>query len=630
MKRLLLAAIILSLAVFASAYSVRAINQQITLETLDIMTYVTAPAGSHDANWHLSVTDGIDVVSTTTHLPIRCRVETKSGPTGLCAWAMVDMQAFTSTSGPSAGTEITWTLTYLPNTDEATNHIVFSFVIPTGTSAVWRHTGNGLHLVMPDSIILGGAPPQDPTYTVNLSTNPEGYITPTTLGPTTDVTTIYGTYTPTDVSATGYWTPASLTIDANTVWVADGYNFRFDQEFVWTELDYNNYHLTLNVVDTYFNGAYDINGYAVQAGTPTPIDALMVPALDPNPIDVDYTIAAAPDGYYWMPSVTQNPEFEMLQTKASKGVADYGDDLTWTLMQVNNYYRVIVQVWNGIDYNGVYDFTGPLNGSTPYVSTPITTYADYFGTYTMESPAPAGWHWEFTTYSGLDAVGDFAQDPNAPYLWTAYVTFNLIEEGPVPVELSSFTATLTGQNYVQLAWTSQSENQMMGYRVYRNTSADQANSALIDVPMIPATNTSTTQNYTVVDTDVQIGQMYYYWLEAVDYNASNFHGPVSVTVTGNVPPVLPEVTSMRNAYPNPFKTNGNTTIEVSLKAGDTGTLTIYNVQGQVVKTVSLTEGSHTINWNGRDSRGNACGSGIYFYKLSTQSMNQTKKMVIVK
>jgi len=522
----------------------------------------------------------------------------------------------------TAGEVIHFDITHIPTGDTGS----WELTIPdNNTSAIgYRQTVNPIPQVV--------APPwaAAATYTVNMSTVPAGYITPTTLGPVEDVTTIYGTYTPTAVSATGYWTPASLTIDANTVWVADGYNFRFDQEFVWTELDYNNYHLTLNVVDTYFNGAYDINGYAVQAGTPTPIDALMVPALDPNPIDVDYTIAAAPDGYYWMPSVTQNPEFEMLQTKASKGVADYGDDLTWTLMQVNNYYRVIVQVWNGIDYNGVYDFTGPLNGSTPYVSTPITTYADYFGTYTMESPAPAGWHWEFTTYSGLDAVGDFAQDPNNPYLWTAYVTFNLIEEGPVPVELSSFTATLTGQFYVQLSWTTQTETQMVGYRVYRSTTADQSTIELIDNPLVPATNTSTTQNYTVVDKDVLIGQTYYYWLEAVDYNNSNFHGPVSVTVTGNVPPVLPEVTEMKNAYPNPFKANSSTNIEVSLKAGDTGTLSIYNVQGQLVKIVSLTEGTHMVNWNGRDTRGNACGSGIYFYKLSTQSMNQTKKMVIVK
>ena len=87
---------------------------------------------------------------------------------------------------------------------------------------------------------------------------------------------------------------------------------------------------------------------------------------------------------------------------------------------------------------------------------------------------------------------------------------------------------------------------------------------------------------------------------------------------------------MRNAYPNPFAANGSTNIEVNLKAGENGTVTIYNVLGQTVRTFSVSEGNHMINWNGRDSKGNACGSGIYFYKLSTPSMNVTKKMVIVK
>ena len=596
----------------------------------DILNYITNTAtGTTSPNYILRATeiraiDQVAIETTGTDVGTTITNARVYATTAGVARAFINQQGFTANWTP--GNTLKWEIWYVGN-DPADGDGIAPY--PDFQYATWNWTiVAGSTTTLPTAEV----PPWGPTatYTVNMSTVPAGYITPTTLGPVTDPTTIYGTYTPTAVSPTGYWTPASLTIDANTVWVADGNNFRFDQEFVWTELDYNNYHLTLNVVDTYFNGAYDINGYAVQAGTPTPIDALMVPAADPNPIDVDYTIAAAPDGYYWMPSVTQNPEFEMLQTKASKGVADYGDDLTWTLMQVNNYYRVIVQVWNGTDYLGVYDFTGPLNGSTPYVSTPITTYADYFGTYTMESPAPAGWQWQFTEYYDLDDISDFAQDPNDPYMWTAYVTFNLIEDIQTPVELSSFTATLTGQFYVQLSWTTQTETQMVGYRVYRSTTADQSTIELIDNPLVPATNTSTTQNYTVVDKDVLIGQTYYYWLEAVDYNNSNFHGPVSVTVTGNVPPVLPEVTEMKNAYPNPFKANSSTNIEVSLKEGDTGTLSIYNVQGQLVKIVSLTEGTHMVNWNGRDTRGNACGSGIYFYKLSTQSMNQTKKMVIVK
>lgn len=200
----------------------------------------------------------------------------------------------------------------------------------------------------------------------------------------------------------------------------------------------------------------------------------------------------------------------------------------------------------------------------------------------------------------------------------------------LPVELSVFNAVLTAQNFVKLSWVSESETNMLGYRVYRAESADQASALLITPIMIEATNTSTTQNYSIEDREVYAGATYYYWLEAVDYAHSSFFGYRAVEVLADITPELPVQSAMRNAYPNPFRANSNTNIEVSVKAGETGTVTIYNVLGQVVKTYSVSEGSHNLSWNGRDSKGNICGSGIYFYKMSTPSMNQTKKMVIVK
>ncbi len=293
-----------------------------------------------------------------------------------------------------------------------------------------------------------------------------------------------------------------------------------------------------------------------------------------------------------------------------------------------DYYRVIVQVWDGASYSGVYNFTGPRNGSTPYVSSPVIDYTSYFGTYTMVSPPPAGWQWEYTQYTNLDSANDFARDPNNPTLWTAYVTFKLIEAVEVPVELSSFTATLTALNDVQINWVSQSESNMMGYRVYRNETLSQNSAILITPILIPATNTSQQQGYTVVDDEVEIGSTYYYWLESVEANSSLFFGPVSIIVQGEVPPIYPQVTALKNAYPNPFKTHTN--IEVELKEGEQGTVTIYNLQGKVVKIYNVNSGTHTISWNGMDSNGAVCGSGIYLYKLSTPSVNQTKKMIIVK
>jgi hypothetical protein len=232
---------------------------------------------------------------------------------------------------------------------------------------------------------------------------------------------------------------------------------------------------------------------------------------------------------------------------------------------------------------------------------------------------------------GVHLVTIIATDDGVPPLSSSY-EFEIIisEDGYTPVELSGFTATLSATNDVQISWTSQSETNLMGYRVYRNESADQTGSLLITPVLIPATNTSEQHSYSLSDPEVEIGHSYYYWLESVDSFTSQFFGPVSITVQGDVPPVNPETSALKNAYPNPFKASGSTSIGLDVKAGETGTLTILNLAGQVVRSYSVGEGSHTINWNGTDANGKACSSGVYFYKLSTPSLNQTRKMVILK
>lgn len=209
-------------------------------------------------------------------------------------------------------------------------------------------------------------------------------------------------------------------------------------------------------------------------------------------------------------------------------------------------------------------------------------------------------------------------------------SFYAIPDETVPVELSSFTATLTAENFVNLTWVSQSETIMLGYRVYRSETNVQSDALMITPTLIQATNTSTTQTYSLIDEEVEIGETYYYWLECVDMGSSQFHGPVSVIVEGEVPPVNPQYSTMTSAYPNPFKTSTGTSIDVTVKEGEQGTFTIYNIIGQQVKTIVLSEGSHTIAWDGRNAEGDTCGSGIYFYKLSTPTASKTMKMVIVK
>lgn len=205
-----------------------------------------------------------------------------------------------------------------------------------------------------------------------------------------------------------------------------------------------------------------------------------------------------------------------------------------------------------------------------------------------------------------------------------------IPDNPTPVELSSFTTTLYASNYVKIAWTTQSESNLIGYNVYRSETNNLSDALNITPISVSATNTSTTQTYSIDDYEVVTGHTYYYWLQSEELGGtSQFFGPVSETLESTETPQFNGVSRIaKNAYPNPFKTN--TTITVDLKANETGTIAIFNVLGQVVRTFSVNQqGQHTINWDGRDSKGSSCSSGIYFYRFSTPTTSQTQKLIIV-
>ena len=84
--------------------------------------------------------------------------------------------------------------------------------------------------------------------------------------------------------------------------------------------------------------------------------------------------------------------------------------------------------------------------------------------------------------------------------------------------------------------------------------------------------------------------------------------------------------------PNPF--NPTTTIKYEVKESGLVSLRIYNVAGQLVKT--LVDGQrvagqvYEANWNGLNNSGQPVSSGVYFYKLVAKNFTQTKKMVLLK
>jgi len=86
-----------------------------------------------------------------------------------------------------------------------------------------------------------------------------------------------------------------------------------------------------------------------------------------------------------------------------------------------------------------------------------------------------------------------------------------------------------------------------------------------------------------------------------------------------------------SVYPNPF--NPSTTIKFSLSNTSNVSIDIYNIKGQqVVKLFngSLPSGNHYIGWNGANTDHNPVSSGIYLYKISTDSSQVVGKMMMIK
>ena len=70
-------------------------------------------------------------------------------------------------------------------------------------------------------------------------------------------------------------------------------------------------------------------------------------------------------------------------------------------------------------------------------------------------------------------------------------------------------------------------------------------------------------------------------------------------------------------YPNPF--HSNTTISFELAKESDISISIYNIKGQKVKSLTNANyetGTHSVTWNGKDDNNKSVASGIYYYKLN--------------
>ncbi len=208
-------------------------------------------------------------------------------------------------------------------------------------------------------------------------------------------------------------------------------------------------------------------------------------------------------------------------------------------------------------------------------------------------------------------------------------------DGSLPVELSSFNAMQNESDFAEIQWITQSETEQAGFNILKSSSQNNDEAMIVNSSIIAAANTATGSEYSFTDIDVDFDETYYYWLESVSLdNNVKLYGPVSITIERDKEDDTPdaEYSDMISAiYPNPF--NPETNIDFSIKSTGNVTLEVYNLKGQVVKTLINSEveaGEHSITWHGDTDSGANAATGVYFIKLQTNEYQQTKKVMMIK
>ena len=86
------------------------------------------------------------------------------------------------------------------------------------------------------------------------------------------------------------------------------------------------------------------------------------------------------------------------------------------------------------------------------------------------------------------------------------------------------------------------------------------------------------------------------------------------------------------SYPNPF--NNETALKIVVEKDSRISLNIYNMQGELIKTVIndeyFTQGTYEFVWEGENNSGNQIPNGVYFGVLHSAEQTNTLKLIITK
>lgn len=202
---------------------------------------------------------------------------------------------------------------------------------------------------------------------------------------------------------------------------------------------------------------------------------------------------------------------------------------------------------------------------------------------------------------------------------------------PVPVELTSFIASLQGRN-VNLVWKTATEVNSYGFEVERQVGSRQsAVGKWNKIGFVQGSgNSNSPKDYSFIDTKLNAGK-YSYRLKMIDNDGTYEYSDVAEIEVG-----LPKEYAISQNYPNPF--NPTTRIDYQLPLDSKVTIELYGITGERVATLVnnvLSAGYYTADVNANVLN---LASGVYICRMIAQDQSkyntntfiQIKKLMLMK
>jgi hypothetical protein len=207
-------------------------------------------------------------------------------------------------------------------------------------------------------------------------------------------------------------------------------------------------------------------------------------------------------------------------------------------------------------------------------------------------------------------------------------SISLTVDPPLPVELTSFTARVSGK-IITLNWQTATEVNNYGFEIERSLtqsargglSQGEGFNKWEKIGFVPGNgNSNSPKEYSLTDKNPNGGSKFIYRLKQIDSDGKfEYSDEVEVEI-------VPNEFALYQNFPNPF--NPSTVINYSLPTASNVKLEVFNVTGENVAT--LVDGFKNIGNYEVSFEASGLPSGMYLYRISAGTFVQTRKMILIR